>query len=859
MLNRYRFIRDALSEIYEKRDGVIKTLCEEIDKHSGGDTNVGKAYYNHLKLLLTELKSLNPYTVRENSDIFPYPPDYIFVETNFGFKLPVSGLDMTSVHSFGYFEPSETVLMQRIAKYANVLFDVGANIGYFSLLFKQFTEADSVVFAFEPENFNYEKLAAAVDRNNFMGEIKTYKLAVSNESATSRLYINKRGSGGHSLLKVQPEIFTDEYEDIETITLDDFVKGRKIDISRSILKIDIEGAEGKALEGAHNLLKTGKPLAILCEIWKDGVVPNVETVNKILSYGYNGYSVQKPGVDKPLIKPVFTGDDFNSSYNNNYFFIRNDSNVIEEECLVPLKWNELASDFLLRHVVTTQEKALIDLTERHSSIVSEKVSRFIKHYISASDGGFPLFKKEDHPAVVAKIRFHHNSGGPAVLTFIDRKSLDVITSVVVGESQNFKDKDGHYHTPDDKSTEIVMTDILNYRPDIVLLMPNNATSFLKEELEQLRKKHIFYLAARDGDPIAHSKDRIEKNLKIAEIADLFISVDGAFVDTGYKRGFNNIEYIPSFVNEHFLSYKKKNKTIDILFAGYGGEGLTMDDGCKMYEKRRNFIKRVNDEYDKRLKVIGRGWEDLGLANWLNEFIAVDALQHYINISKIVIAYDGPFSKGFTSVRVFRALTTGSFVLIKYFPGIENLFENHIHLVWFHSDEEALRLIDYYLKNDDEREKIAQNGRQYLIDHPGWRRKNIIVDYLVKKYSDPYADFGNSFGSYARPINLKGNKKFNQLLKSEKFTGYYFNLYDLLLLAEEFINRKKYPEAEILLKQIIEYDPNMIAALNDFSVLEILKEKYSEALTLLKKTLTLDPQNSIALSNYQYLQNIMDQI
>lgn len=42
-MNRYSFLRNSLLEIYEKRDGLIKILCEEIDKSREDDSNTGRA------------------------------------------------------------------------------------------------------------------------------------------------------------------------------------------------------------------------------------------------------------------------------------------------------------------------------------------------------------------------------------------------------------------------------------------------------------------------------------------------------------------------------------------------------------------------------------------------------------------------------------------------------------------------------------------------------------------------------------------------------------------------------------------------------------------------------------------------
>lgn len=63
-----------------------------------------------------------------------------------------------------------------------------------------------------------------------------------------------------------------------------------------------------------------------------------------------------------------------------------------------------------------------------------------------------------------------------------------------------------------------------------------------------------------------------------------------------------------------------------------------------------------------------------------------------------------------SMRTFEILGCGAFFLTQWTPAIENLFENHIHLVWSKSPEETLHLVDYYLSNPEARERIARQGQ-----------------------------------------------------------------------------------------------------------------------------------------------------
>lgn len=69
------------------------------------------------------------------------------------------------------------------------------------------------------------------------------------------------------------------------------------------------------------------------------------------------------------------------------------------------------------------------------------------------------------------------------------------------------------------------------------------------------------------------------------------------------------------------------------------------------------------------------------------------------------------SKTMMSMRTFEVLGSGGFYLTQWTPAIENLFKNHVHLVWTRSAEETLELTSYYLQNPAARERIARQGQE----------------------------------------------------------------------------------------------------------------------------------------------------
>lgn len=75
-----------------------------------------------------------------------------------------------------------------------------------------------------------------------------------------------------------------------------------------------------------------------------------------------------------------------------------------------------------------------------------------------------------------------------------------------------------------------------------------------------------------------------------------------------------------------------------------------------------------------------------------------------------------------SNRTFLTLASGGFHLTEYVPGLEELFENKRHLVWYQSAIESVELIAYYLKHPTARARIAAQGRQFTRARYGMRRQ-----------------------------------------------------------------------------------------------------------------------------------------
>ena len=169
-----------------------------------------------------------------------------------GFEMYVREKEANGLHD-GYCEPHETALIKKLVKPDWCCMDIGANIGFFTILMSRQCEH---VYAFEPEPHNFEMLKQNVVLNEF-GDVTLYKEAVGDKNGTMPLYLCPSDPGMHRLYKSKwCNDRTDTY--VYCTQLDDY-KFSKI----NLIKMDIEGAEFGALLGMVELLIKDHPLIIM--------------------------------------------------------------------------------------------------------------------------------------------------------------------------------------------------------------------------------------------------------------------------------------------------------------------------------------------------------------------------------------------------------------------------------------------------------------------------------------------------------------------------------------------------------------------------------------------------------------------
>lgn len=163
----------------------------------------------------------------------------------------------------GTFEQDTCRLFERFIDKGMTVVDVGANIGFYSLLAAQKVGPTGRVYAFEPEPANFALLRKNIVLNGYTN-ITPFPKALTERNGRIALYLSTQGSGSHSIYRDQA--VGNENVEVESVSFDDFweSEGRP---EIGFIKMDIEGAEAAALEGMKHFLQSTPRLTLIAEFF----------------------------------------------------------------------------------------------------------------------------------------------------------------------------------------------------------------------------------------------------------------------------------------------------------------------------------------------------------------------------------------------------------------------------------------------------------------------------------------------------------------------------------------------------------------------------------------------------------------
>ncbi len=165
-------------------------------------------------------------------------------------------LYMTGVH-----EPGVTAVLKQVIEPRMVVVDIGAHMGYFTLLAAHLVGPGGKVFAFEPDSLNFNLLRRNVEVNSYTN-VACVNKAVLDSPAQVKLFLDSQNLGAHSLFVSNRH---SAMEIVDAVPLESALGeyAKHVDV----IKMDIEGSEFRALQGMRGLLRSCNDLKLIIEFF----------------------------------------------------------------------------------------------------------------------------------------------------------------------------------------------------------------------------------------------------------------------------------------------------------------------------------------------------------------------------------------------------------------------------------------------------------------------------------------------------------------------------------------------------------------------------------------------------------------
>lgn len=191
-----------------------------------------------------------------------FKPDFVMVGRNKVYIDKDDRVVSLALILNGVWEEFETEVFKKNLKKGDVVLDIGANIGYHTLIAAEIVGKTGKVYAFEPDNKNFLILKRNVEVNGYKNVVLVNK-ALSNKNGQGKLFLSSEDN--HGDFRIFGSGDGRKSVEIDLITLDSFFGNRipKVDV----IKMDVQGAEALVFMGASKVLKANKKLKLFTEFW----------------------------------------------------------------------------------------------------------------------------------------------------------------------------------------------------------------------------------------------------------------------------------------------------------------------------------------------------------------------------------------------------------------------------------------------------------------------------------------------------------------------------------------------------------------------------------------------------------------
>jgi FkbM family methyltransferase len=170
------------------------------------------------------------------------------------------------------------------AEFPGVVYDVGANTGFYSVLAAAVSK-ENHVYAFEPFPPVLADLRSTLRVNHCSGRVSIQPVAVGRRREVATLYVPLQDHGLVETSATLSSDFKDEYSaevEVPVIALDEFRPAASPE-RVTVIKIDVESTEAEVLAGAHGVLKDQRPV-VFCEVLPKGDTAQIDEIRRRVRY-----------------------------------------------------------------------------------------------------------------------------------------------------------------------------------------------------------------------------------------------------------------------------------------------------------------------------------------------------------------------------------------------------------------------------------------------------------------------------------------------------------------------------------------------------------------------------------------------
>jgi FkbM family methyltransferase len=177
-----------------------------------------------------------------------------------GHRIRLDEMDSLLLSVNGSYEAVEQALFVSCLRPGDVVLDIGAHVGVYTLQAARAVGPEGHVHAFEPSATTFALLEQNIALNGYLN-VTAARAAVSASAGDADLTLSVDNTGDNSLLAEQTS--GRRTERVETVTIDDYLAGRsRVDV----VKMDVQGAEPAALAGAAATLAANESLILFTEL-----------------------------------------------------------------------------------------------------------------------------------------------------------------------------------------------------------------------------------------------------------------------------------------------------------------------------------------------------------------------------------------------------------------------------------------------------------------------------------------------------------------------------------------------------------------------------------------------------------------